>query len=77
MCIRDRWSRSSTASGIFATPSVAACLVKTGVSSRVRRMTYPVTATATLSQNGMRQPQERSCSSGRAATGMKARVAIS
>jgi hypothetical protein len=34
-----QWSRSSTASGIFATPSVAACWVKVGVSSRVRRMT--------------------------------------
>ena len=32
-------SRSSTTSGSFTTPSVAACFAKAGVSSSLRRMT--------------------------------------
>ncbi len=70
-------SRSRTASGSLATPSVDACRVKAGVSWRLRRMNHPTTATATLSQNGIRQPHDSRCSSGSAATGMKTRVARS
>ncbi len=40
-------------------------------------MTQPTTATATLSQNGTRQPHDSSWSSGSWATGMKTRVAMS
>ncbi len=69
-------SRKSTASGIFATVSVATSRSNAGVSSSVRLMITPAAATTTLSQNGTRQPQLSSCSSGRAATGRKIAVAM-
>lgn len=70
-----QWSRNSRASGMRGTVPSATSRSKAGVSSSLRRMTQPATATATLSQNGTRHPQLSNCSSGSAATGMNTNVA--
>jgi hypothetical protein len=68
-----QWSRKSTATGSFATESLACS--NTGVSSSLRRMRKPTSTTRALAQNGTRQPQVSMSCSGNAATGRNAAVA--
>ncbi len=76
-----QWSRNSAAIGSCSAargdPSVSATSVaKTGVSCRVRRISTPATITSTLAQNGTRQPQDSSASSGSSAIGRNPAVAM-
>ena len=68
-----QWSRNRTAIGTLAT---AASSRKAGGSSSRRRIIRPTTTTTALSQNGTRQPQLSSCSSGIAPIGRNTAVAM-
>src|SRR5207302_1406324 len=62
-------------SGAFGTLWCSCSSRKAGVSARLRRMIQPITTTTTLSQNGTRQPQDKSWSSGNREMGRNTAVA--
>src|SRR5215217_6538451 len=61
-----QWSRKSAAVGIFSIAASAASSRNAGGSSSLRRITRATATTIALSQNGIRQPQLSSWSSGTA-----------
>jgi hypothetical protein len=71
-----RWSRSSSPIGARSIAPSRAASSNAGVSSSLRRMIRPAMTTTALSQNGIRQPQDSSWSSGSAPIGRKAAVAM-
>lgn len=67
-----QWSRNNSTTGMRATVVCS----NTGVSSSLRRIRYPTTTTITLAKKGIRHPQASRSSSGNAATGRNAAVAM-
>ena len=71
-----QWSRSSIGERDAARRVLGGLRWNAGVSSSRRRMSRPATTTTALSQNGIRQPQLSSWSSGSAPIGRKTAVAM-
>src|ERR687898_136935 len=68
------YARTTSTIGARASVCVSLTCEKMGDSVILRRMYNPTTMSKKLRRNGTRQPQDRNCSSGRAAKGVNAAV---